>query len=113
MKKNILVTGGFGLLGKPLVQKLVKLKHNVIILEKKSTDRVKFLKTKPKKIISGDFLNFMLVGRIIKKYKIDIIFHLGAITQVLESLKEPYKTHQINVLGTINFLENIPRNDRF
>ena len=109
MKKNILVTGGFGLLGKPLVQKLVKLKHNVIILEKKSTDRVKFLKTKPKKIISGDFLNFMLVGRIIKKYKIDIIFHLGAITQVLESLKEPYKTHQINVLGTINFLENIRR----
>ena len=107
MKKNILVTGGFGLLGKPLVQKLVKLKHNVIILEKKSTDRVKFLKSKPKKIISGDFLNFMLVGRIIRKYKIDIIFHLGAITQVLESLKEPYKTHQINVLGTINFLENI------
>ena len=46
MKKNILVTGGFGLLGKPLVQKLVKLNHNVIILEKKSTDRIKFLKTK-------------------------------------------------------------------
>lgn len=107
MKKNILVTGGFGLLGKPLVQKLVQLKHNVIILEKKSTDRAKFLKTKPNKIIAGDFLNKHLVGRVIKKYKINIIFHLGAITQVLESLKDPYKTHEINIMGTINFLENI------
>ena len=112
-KKNILVTGGFGLLGKPLVQKLVQLNHNVIILEKKSTDRIKFLKTKPKKIISGDFLNKDLVGKILKKYKINIIFHLGAITQVLESLKDPYKTHQINVMGTINFLENIRKiNDK-
>ena len=113
MKKNILVTGGFGLLGKPLVQKLVKLKHNVIILEKKSTDRVKFLKTRPQKIIAGDFLNKNLVGRIIKKYKINIIFHLGAITQVLDSLKNPYETHQVNVMGTINFLENIRKiNDK-
>ena len=113
MKKNILVTGGFGLLGKPLVQKLVKLKHNVIILEKKSTDRVKFLKTRPQKIIAGDFLNKDLVGRIIKKYKINIIFHLGAITQVLDSLKNPYETHQVNVMGTINFLENIRKiNDK-
>ena len=113
MKKNILVTGGFGLLGKPLVQKLVKLNHNVIILEKKSTDRIKFLKTKPKKIIAGDFLNKDLVGRIIKKYKVNVIFHLGAITQVLDSLKDPYITHQINVMGTINFLENIRKiNDK-
>ena len=113
MKKNILVTGGFGLLGKPLVQKLVKLKNNVIILEKKSSDRVKFLKTKPKKIIAGNFLNKDLIGQIIKKYKINVIFHLGAITQVLDSLKDPYKTHQINVMGTINFLENIRKiNDK-
>ena len=113
MKKNILITGGFGLLGKPLVQRLVKLNHNVIILEKKSTDRVKFLKTKPKKIIAGDFLNKSLVGNIIKKYKINVIFHLGAITQVLDSLKNPYNTHQINVMGTINFLENIRKiNDK-
>ena len=39
MRLNILITGGFGLLGKPLAHKLIKLKHNVIILEKKSTSR--------------------------------------------------------------------------
>ena len=109
MRLNILITGGFGLLGKPLAHKLIKLKHNVIILEKKSTSRKKFLELKPKKIIVGDFLNKELVGKILKKNKIDIVFHLGAITQVLDSIKDPYKTHQINILGTINFLENIRR----
>jgi CDP-glucose 4,6-dehydratase len=109
MRLNILITGGFGLLGKPLSRKLIKLNHNVIILEKKSTSRKKFLELKPKKIIVGDFLDKELVGKIIKKNKIDIVFHLGAITQVLDSIKDPYKTHQINILGTINFLENIRR----
>ena len=107
MSLNILVTGGFGLLGKPLVDKLIKLKHNVIILEKKSTNRIKFLKSKPKKIIAGNFLDKKLVGKILKDNKIDVVFHLGAITQVVDSLNNPYLTHQINILGTINFLENI------
>ena len=107
MSLNILVTGGFGLLGKPLVHKLIKLKHNVIILEKKSTNRIRFLKSKPKKIIAGNFLDKKLVGKILKDNKIDVVFHLGAITQVVDSLNNPYLTHQINILGTINFLENI------
>ena len=107
MKLNILVTGGFGLLGKPLVHKLVRLKHNVIILEKKSSDREKFLEIKPKKIIAGSFLNKVLVGKVLKRHNIDVVFHLGAITQVLDSLKDPYKTYQVNITGTINFLENI------
>ena len=107
MKQNILVTGGFGLLGKPLILKLIKLNHNVFILEKRNTKRVKFLLRKPKKIIAGNFTNKNLIRKIIKKNEINVIFHLGAITQVLESLKNPYETHLTNVMGTINFLENI------
>ena len=81
-KDNILVTGGFGLLGKPLVSKLINNNNNVFVLEKKSTNRKIYLKKLPKKIIIGDFRNKKKVERIIKKYKINIIFHLGAITQV-------------------------------
>ena len=107
-KQNVLITGGFGLLGKPLVLKLINLKYNVFILEKKkNSKRLVFLPKKPKKIIQGDFTNKNFVGRIIKKNKIEVIFHLGAITQVLDSLKRPYETHLTNVMGTINFLENI------
>ena len=33
-KKRILITGGFGLLGKSLITKLVSEKHNVFVLDK-------------------------------------------------------------------------------
>ena len=107
MRHNILITGGFGLLGKPLTLKLINLKHNVFILEKKNTKRLKFLPKKPKKIIAGNFINKNLVAKIIKENNIDVVFHLGAITQVLDSLKKPYETHLTNIIGTVNFLENI------
>ena len=38
-KQNILITGGFGLLGKPLVLRLINLKYNVFILEKKKIQK--------------------------------------------------------------------------
>ena len=95
------------MLGKPLVLKLINSNNNVFILEKRNTKRIKFLSKKPKKIIAGDFTNKNLIAKIIKQNKIDVVFHLGAITQVLESLKNPYNTYLINIMGTINFLENI------
>ena len=55
MKLNILVTGGFGLLGKPLVDKLIGQNNNVFILERKVTDRFKFLNFKPKKLLEEIF----------------------------------------------------------
>ena len=107
VKNNILVTGGFGLLGKPLVLKLINSNNNVFILERKNKRREKFLSKKPKKIVVGNFTNKNFIARILKKNKINVIFHLGAITQVLDSLKNPYKTHKTNIMGTANFLENI------
>ena len=46
MKHNILITGGFGLLGKPLVLRLINLKHNVFILEKKKYKKIKIFTQK-------------------------------------------------------------------
>ena len=94
-------------MGKPLRLKLIENKNNVYVLEKKSTNRKIFLKKKPKKIIIGDFRNKKIIQKIIKKNKINVIFHLGAITQVLDSLKNPLETHETNIMGTINFLESI------
>ena len=37
MKQNILITGGFGLLGSNLYKFLVEKKYNVFILDKKKT----------------------------------------------------------------------------
>ena len=67
MKYNILVTGAFGLLGKPLVLNLINLNNNVFILEKRNTKRIKFLSKKPKKRMNiGDssWVHFMYLDNI-------------------------------------------------
>ena len=108
MKKNVLVTGGLGLLGKPLISFLEKKNFNVFVLDKsKNQKRNKLIKKNKISFIYGNFQNKPLLKKIIKKKNIKIIFHTGAITQVLEGLRDPYKTYKNNIMGTINLLELI------
>lgn len=108
MTKSILVTGGSGFLARHIVINLIKNNHRVISLDKKKNFyRYSKLKLKNHKIVFGNFKNKKLVFETIKKYKIDVVFHLGASTQVLNALKNPENTYKNNVMGTINILEAI------
>ena len=107
MKKKILVTGGFGPLGISLVNYLIKKNFIVVILDYKNYRKNFFPKTKDIIIERGNFCEKKFVERIFKKYRFSGVFHLGAQTQVLKALNNPYETLMINVLGTINFLEVI------
>ena len=108
MKQNILITGGFGLLGSNLYKFLVEKKYNVFILDKKKNFLKKnYLKVDKKKVFLGDYLNKDYVEKIIIKNKINVIFHTGAVTQVLLALKDPEYTYNNNINGTLNFLEII------
>ena len=53
-----------------------------------------------------------MLKRVIKQKKINIIFHTGAITQVLEGLRDPYDTYENNIMGTVNILECIREIDK-
>ena len=108
MIKNILVTGGLGLLGKPLVTFLKKKKYNVYVLDRsKNKKRNRLIKGRNINFIYGNYQNKNFLKKTIKNRKINIIFHTGAITQVLEGLKYPLKTYKNNIMGTINILESI------
>ena len=96
------------MLGKPLVKFLKKKNYNIYVLDKsKNKKRNKLINKKVATIVYGDFQNKFLLKKIIKNRKIDIIFHTGAITQVLEGLRNPYATYKNNIMGTINILECI------
>jgi CDP-glucose 4,6-dehydratase len=113
MKQNILITGGFGLLGQSLSEGLDKKKFNIFVLDKiKNKKRNKFLYKKNLNIIHGDFNDKSFIFNIIKRKKIKIIFHTGAITQVLQSLKNPRETYQTNIMGTLNILDSIKEIDK-
>ena len=108
MKQNILITGGFGLLGSNLYSFLVQKKYNVFILDKKKNFLKKnYLKINKKNIFLGDYLDKEYVKKIIIKKKINVVFHTGAVTQVLLAINDPEYTYNNNIQGTLNFLEII------
>ena len=110
MKDNILITGGLGLVGKSLVSLLSRKNYNVFVLDKsKNKIRNKLIKGKKIKFVYGNFQNKPLIEKIVKKNKISVIFHTGAITQVLDGLKKPYETYKNNIMGTINILHCIKK----
>ena len=60
-----------------------------------------------------DFHNILDISKIqnlkntVKSFNPDIVFHLAAQSLVRESYREPIKTWETNVLGTINLLESL------
>jgi len=108
---NIIVTGGLGVLGREVVSQLLKNKNNFIILidKEKSKKKIETFKQNLNKVkfLNIDFTNKKKILSVFKKYKISTVFHLGAVTQVLEAYNSPYKTFDSNIMGTINILEAI------
>tara|TARA_B100001063_G_C16677476_1_gene509837 strand:- start:196 stop:918 length:723 start_codon:yes stop_codon:yes gene_type:complete len=107
--KKILITGGYGILGSCLANKLDDIGHDVYILDrsKKNRNTLNRFINKSIKKQKGNFNELQSLIKIIKKKKFDVIFHLGAITQVIDAYKSPYEAYKTNILGTINIFESV------
>jgi len=107
--KRVLVTGGSGFIGSCLCKKLVSMEAKVVAVDIKLPKEFPYSMNKinNKKVlfIKCDVRNFILVKKIIKEYKIGIIFHLAAEAIVGRALKNPYRTLDTNIKGTWNILE--------
>lgn len=73
-----------------------------------------FKSAKLKKIFEKDYRkniqDYNSLDQCIKKFRPEIIFHLAAQPQVLESFNNPYDTILTNVVGTANLLEIVKKN---
>ena len=101
---NILVTGGAGYIGSHIVQKLLKLKKKVFIIDNLSTG-YKRLINKKAKFYNCDIKNFKKINKIIRDENINSVIHLAALLDVNESQKNPKKYYKNNVLGTDNVIK--------
>ena len=101
---NILITGGAGYIGSQISYKLSddKIKHS--ILDNFSTGNKKLLNPEANffNLNFGDKKN---LKRIISEKKINCIIHLAASISVPESMKNPQKYYQNNVINLINLLD--------
>ena len=98
---KILVTGGAGFIGSHLAEELVKRKHEVRILDNFSAGNLQNLKSIKKKVelIEGNISDKPTVDDAVKGC--DYIFHEAAFVSVEESIKNPVKTWDINIRGTL------------
>lgn len=110
MSKNVLVTGAAGFIGANFAEYFVN-KHpdyKVVVLDKLTyAGNLDNLKKVMDKItfVQGDICDFDLVMDIFKKYDINGVIHFAAESHVDNSIKEPFKFTQTNVIGTHTLLE--------
>ncbi len=102
---NILITGGAGFIGSHLVEKLLKKEHNVFVIDNLSTGRIQNLNKFKKKIkfYEYDLSRKGKWQKILKK--IDVVFHLAALADIVPSIQNPEKYFNANVIGTKNLIE--------
>ena len=109
--KNVLITGGAGFIGSHLVRHFV-LKYpnyNIINLDLLSyaADLSRLDSITDKKnysFINGDINDFQLLNELFKKHKIDSVINLAAESHVDNSIKNPTKFAETNIMGTLNLL---------
>ena len=110
MNKKILVTGGAGFIGSHLVDKLIEeKKHEVFIFDNleeqvhgKLNDPPKYLH-KEAKFVKNSVTNYNALKDLVKEC--EIIFHLGAVVGVGQSMYQIRKYVENNILGTANLLD--------
>ena len=103
-----LVTGAAGFIGSHLVDELVSQDHRVIIIDNLTTGTPSNLTTYHNHPLVTFFQKSVTenLSEVFSHNAIDCIFHLAAIPNVQFSIDHPTQTHETNVNGTLNLLEN-------
>lgn len=111
MTKAILVTGGAGYIGTHTVLQLLETGHEVIVLDnlsnssREALNRVEAMVGKDITFYLGDILDRALLEQIFLTHTIDAVIHFAGLKAVGESVKEPLRYYENNVVGTTVLLE--------
>jgi dTDP-glucose 4,6-dehydratase len=109
--KNILITGGAGFIGSHLVKHFTLKYPNYKIINfdilSYASDISRLNKIENNKnynFIKGDINDTHLLNEVFQKFKIDSVINLAAESHVDNSIKNPNKFAETNIMGTLNLL---------
>lgn len=106
--KRVLVTGISGFVGSALAAHLVEKGAKVTGIVRDDAKKIYFDHSDLSKKVTavrGDLVDPKLVLRVLKKQRIQVVYHLAAQAIVGLANKEPFSTFETNVRGTWNLLE--------
>lgn len=104
---KVLVTGGAGFIGSHLVDRLVQEGHDVVVVDNLSTGKRKNV-NHAATFYKADIQSSRL-ERVFRNERPSVIMHLAAQMNVRRSVDDPMFDASVNILGTLNVIEQAAR----
>jgi len=101
--KTVLVVGGAGYIGSHMVWLLGQKGVNVVTLDNLSSGhRDAVLHGR---FVHGDIADRLILDKVFREHQFDAVMHFASFIQVGESMQDPAKYYQNNVVNTLNLLD--------
>jgi len=101
---KVLVVGGAGYIGSHCVRQLISAGHEPVVLDSLVYGHRGALQ-EGVPFFEGDLGDKEFVGQLLKQESIELVMHFAAFCYVGESVTEPFKYYENNVVATLRLLE--------
>lgn len=101
---KLLVTGGAGFIGSHITDALIEKGHEVVVVDNLLMGKLENVNPKAKFVLMD--IRAKEISKLFSIEKFDAIFHLAAQMDVRKSVEDPIYDADVNVLGTLNLLQN-------
>ena len=112
---TVLVTGGAGYIGSHTCVELLAAEHAVVVLDNFSNsspialERVREIADADLVVHQADLLDAAALGDVLASRPIDAVIHFAGLKAVGESVADPLKYYENNVVGTLNLVRAMSR----
>lgn len=109
--KKVLLTGGLGYIGSHTAVELLDNNYEIVIIDNLSNckiqtkDRIKKITNKDFAFYQEDLLNKQTLFKMFEKEKVDAVIHFAAYKAVGESVEQPLKYYNNNIVSSLYLLE--------
>ena len=102
---KLLIVGGAGYIGSHMVKHLMQCGHDPIVFDNLSTGHRDAVRDA--QLIEGDLADSRALKKLFNTHQFDAVMHFCALKAPNESMIYPEKYSEINIVGTINILNQM------